>query len=79
MPAFGAVRPACCLSCRPIGSDARLWGEEIVVQIHATQLFVDDTHVAQPVERATVNRINGGSNPSVGVRFARGWKVDRRE
>ena len=40
---------------------------EIVVRIHATQLFVDDTRVAQPVERATVNRIRGGSNPSVGV------------
>jgi hypothetical protein len=39
----------------------------MVVQIHPTQLIVDDTHVAQPVERATVNRIIGGSNPSVGA------------
>ena len=51
----------------------------MVVQIHPTQLMVDDTHVAQPVERATVNRISGGSNPSVGVRFARGWRVESRE
>ena len=47
--------------------DAGLWGEEIVVQIHATQLCVDVTRVAQLVERATVNRIRGGSNPSVGA------------
>ena len=26
-----------------------------------------DTHVAQPVERAAVNRVYGGSNPSVGA------------
>jgi hypothetical protein len=45
---------------------------EIVVRIHATQWSVNNTRVAQLVERATVNRINGGSNPSAGFRFARG-------
>ena len=45
-----------------------------MVRIHAAQLnvferFFDNTntHVAQPVERAAVNRVYGGSNPSVGA------------
>lgn len=37
-----------------------------------------DTHVAQPVERAAVNRVTGGSNPSVGAGGSRQQAVGRK-